>query len=169
MEFIIRNSPSDQHDVCRSLTKCHTGKYPTLYALNRAYGDGAAAAWIVPELADLAEYCNCKEKMSGRQMEECARVIAENYGWLKTSEVMLFMQRFKAGRYGRFYGSVDPLTITTAILDFLAERANFIRQYEQEREQERTAKFAEQAVSYEEYRRMAAEKTDRQIVDEAFG
>ena len=42
---------------------------------------------------------------------------------MKLPELMLFFQQFKAGKYGRFYGSVDPMVITTALQEFLRFRA----------------------------------------------
>lgn len=35
---------------------------------------------------------------------------------------MLFLNRFKAGRYGRFYGTTDPLVVTTALPEYCKER-----------------------------------------------
>jgi hypothetical protein len=64
---------------------------------------------------------------------------------------MLFFHRFKAGHYGRFYGSVDPLVITTALRDFCKERAEaWVKRVQQEREQ-REKENAGNAISWEEY------------------
>lgn len=58
---------------------------------------------------------------------------------------MLFFHRFKAGRYGRFYGSVDPLVITTALREFLRDRNLVYDQHRQEQECERDKR----SVDYE--------------------
>lgn len=76
---------------------------------------------------------------------------------------MLFFHRFKAGRYGRFYGSVDPLVITTAIREFIAERAIA---YERHDQAERDAREKEQLrksppITYEEYKRLEAEEAKK--------
>lgn len=45
---------------------------------------------------------------------------------------MLFFYRFKQGKYGRFYGVVDPLVIMTALQEFLRERNEAIFDHEAE-------------------------------------
>lgn len=50
--------------------------------------------------------------------------MCERYGSpeLKVSELLLFFHWLKCGRYGRFYGMVDALFITSALLAFMDER-----------------------------------------------
>lgn len=107
--------------------------------------------WLVPQLYNLSEYCGCKEKLQGKSLEECAYVIATEFYYLKISELMLFFNRFKAGRYGRFYGSVDPVVITTSLRDFLNERAFAYEKHEQEKRQKREADSCKRATTWEEY------------------
>lgn len=45
---------------------------------------------------------------------------------------MLFIARFKSGKYGRFYGAIDPMKITSAMLDYIRERRIDIERYERE-------------------------------------
>ena len=71
---------------------------------------------------------------------------------------MLFFSRFKAGRYGRFYGNVDPMVITSALVVFRRERAEAIAKHEaEEREKEREMQASE-AISYEEYMKRKQQK-----------
>ena len=67
-------------------------------------------------------------------------------------EMLLFFFRFKTGRYGRFYGTVDPMIIMCALREFIEDRNNMIDAFEQ---QERDRKAAENAkipkMSYEEW------------------
>ena len=111
------------------------GEAPTLVTLRRAYHDEAATMWMMPQLYDLGEYCGVKDKLDKTQMTQLARVIVSEFGFLKVSEIMLFLHRFKAGRYGRFYGSVDPMIIVIALRhDFMNERAGAIGKRERARE-----------------------------------
>ncbi|MDR1623954.1 MAG: hypothetical protein LBS04_03170 [Tannerellaceae bacterium] len=48
------------------------------------------------------------------RQRELAGLIRTEYPFLKASEVLLFFHRLKCGRYGRFYGVVDALFITSA-------------------------------------------------------
>jgi len=89
------------------------------------------------------------------QTEEAARVIIAQYGFLKVTEIMLFLHHIKAGRYGHFYGTVDPQRITDALREFLEWRYNEISRIEKQREQERWARELEErkktAITYDEY------------------
>lgn len=149
-DMLVRYSPSAQIELSSNSDECFFGNYPTLAEM-RAYGANTPIAWLIPQLNNLSEYCGCKVKLQGEVLEETAHIIAQEYYHLKVSELMLFFYRFKAGRYGRFYGSVDPLVITTALRDFADERLAELRRHENA---ERMAKMEEErkgCITYEEY------------------
>ena len=155
-QFLVTFNPDYQKKICHNKRECHLGNYPTLARMKNEYGDNMPFAWLLPQLYDLSEYCGCKEKLKGRPLEQCADVIAAEYYFLKISELMLFFHYFKSGRYGRFYGSVDPIVITSSLLDFIRERNHLITLYEQEQRELREAeeRKANPPISWEEYCRM---------------
>ena len=64
-------------------------------------------------------------------------MIASEFGYLKATELMLFFYRLKAGRYGHFYGSIDPMVIMDDIRKrFMPERALVIERAENEQRAE---------------------------------
>lgn len=67
---------------------------------------------------------------------------------------MLFFNRFKQGKYGRFYGTVDPLVIMTALQEFLRERSDAIVLHERERQRLKRVEMNKGNVSYEEYKKL---------------
>lgn len=134
--------------------RCITGTAPTLAALRAAYGGGKPKAWLVPQLLNLSEFCGCKDKLTGGQLDETATMIAAAYPWLKTTELMLFFFRLKSGVYGRFYGAVDPIVIMTALRDFVRERHAVIARAEQERREQERERWKATAVTREEYMAM---------------
>ena len=144
-------------EVCDNQGECFFGNYPTLASLKTDYGRNAPLAWLVPQLENLAVYCGTKDKLSKEQYKECAFVIATEYYYLKISELMLFFHRFKTGRYGRFYGSIDPLIITTSLREFIAERAFAYEKHDQEEREKKSAEHKKNVVSYEEYKRRKEE------------
>lgn len=89
--------------------------------------------------------------MTPGQYEELAYIIASEFFFLKISELMLFFHRFKAGRYGRFYGSVDPMVITSALHEFVRERANALEQHERDDALAQIEAGRQNAISWEEY------------------
>lgn len=48
---------------------------------------------------------------------------------MKVTELLIFFYRFKTGRYGHFYGSVDPMVVMEALGIFLKEREDLRRRY----------------------------------------
>lgn len=117
-----------------------------------------SVAWLIPQLMDLSEFCGCKEKLQGEPMEECAWLIAQNYFYLKISELMLFFNLFKQGRYGHFYGSVDPLVIMTALQDFLRYRGDAIFDHKSEINLKHIVEQEREAITYKEYLRRKQDK-----------
>lgn len=120
---MLEYNPDAQMKIGHDANLCHFGGFPTLAEIARELGGGTVKAWLVPQLANLSEFCGCKNKITPQQTRELAAIIAQEFFFLKVSEVMMFFYRFKAGEYGRFYGNVDPMVITVALRDFLRDRS----------------------------------------------
>ena len=155
--FLSSFNPDVQRRICVNSELCMFGDYPTLATLRNGYGNNAPVMWLIPQLHNLSEYCGCKEKLQGNPLEECASIIASEYHYLKVSEVMLFFYRFKLGHYGRFYGSVDPLVITTSLREFLQERAYAYERRKREERDRRREEEMKYAVSWPQYCKMQEE------------
>ena len=95
----------------------------------------------------VSEFCGCKDKFSEEQMDETAGLVSTAYPWLKVSELLLFFGWFKLGRYGKFYGCLDPMVITTALQEFLQERNTYLAKIDQQ-ERERKAEEERKIPSY---------------------
>lgn len=135
------------------MDECLFGKFPTLSDLNAKFDSRFSTAWVMAHLHDLSEYCGCKEKLYGNPLKQCAAVIADNFYYLKLTELMLFFHRFKSGVYGRFYGSIDPLIITTSIREFLKERSVLIERRNSAIRDTERQEWRRNAVSWEEYQK----------------
>lgn len=73
--------------------------------------------------------------------------------------MLLFFHRLKCGRYGRFYGSVDALTITTSLLQFMDERRKESVRYRQpDTAAPATTTPSSSGITYEEYLRLKEQK-----------
>lgn len=140
-----------QRYCAANVEKCFTGDTPTIFEVRRAYSSATVDSWLDIQLADLVRFCGVKGKEEFSQIiDPVIQVVSDNFGYLKLSELMLFFQQFKAGRYGRFYGTVDPMVITEALqqfLEFRSERLALI---------ERSRRRAEQA-------RRQAERAEREL------
>lgn len=135
VEFSEKANPNKQVKAAQNLYDSIMGNHPTLTDINIAYNDAqcknAAAKWLSVHIGDLSKFTGAKN-IDANQQRELARIIASAYGYLKVTELLLFFYFFKTGRYGRFYGSVDPMVITCALRDFIKERNVFIDQYERD-------------------------------------
>ena len=157
-QFLVTFNPDLQREVCGDIKLCFCGGAPSLGLLNATYGERTATMWLVPQLYNLSEYCGCRDKLQGEPLKDCASVIAMDFYYLTVTELMLFFHWFKSGRYGRFYGSVDPLVITTSLREFVRERNILIDRYEQDemhrKEEEERRKHP--PITYEEHLRLKA-------------
>lgn len=107
------------------------GKAPMLCTLDAAYGEGGAVIWLIPQLHDLCATVGAKTKLDDIQLKQLAQMIRDEFGYLKATEVMLFLWRLKGGHYGEFYGSVDIQRVMRALRGkFTEERAKVIGDYE---------------------------------------
>lgn len=126
------------------------GDYPTLTDICLTYGKTFAEQWLYPQITDLSIFTGAKNLDSG-QVENLAAIIAAEYRHLKVTELLLFFYLFKTGRYGRFYGSVDPMVITCALRDFVKERNIFIDQYEREQNNQKRELDKKNAMTREQW------------------
>ena len=120
-QFLTKVSPDVQYAFAAKPEAAVMGNYPTLADINAAYGKTFASEWLIPQLYDLSSFTGAKN-FTEKQQEQLARTISVEYQRLKVTELMLFFHRFKAGHYGRFYGTVDPMVIMGALRDFIKER-----------------------------------------------
>lgn len=162
-EYLVAVNPSTQLEVCQNERDCYLGEFPTLGLLRTAYGKEAATMWLLPQLYNLSEYCGVKNKLEGTPLLECASIIGNVYHYLKVSELMLFFYKFKAGMYGRFYGNVDPMIITSSLQLFVRERNDFLFKYDQEQREKDQEESLKNAVTYEEYCKRQGIKPKKEV------
>lgn len=129
--FLQKVNPQTQAAFATKQQHALMGDYPTLTDICLTYGKTFSEQWLYPQIADLALFTGAKN-LTKEQMRSLASVIAVEYRYLKVTELLLFFHRFKTGRYGRFYGSVDPMVITCALREFMKERNTLIDIYERE-------------------------------------
>lgn len=157
IEFMEAFNPRQQMQVVGNPDDCLFGPYWTLAQLKVEYGKNTPVAWLVPQLLNLSEFCGCKGKLSDAQLEECAFTIATEYYYLKVSELMLFFHKFKAGYYGKFYGNVDPMVITTSLRTFVSFRNQRIWEKESEDAARKREEDAKNSITWEEYCRQTGQ------------
>lgn len=96
------------------------GDYSTLEMLDIGIGENTSAKWLDILVNDLNKFSGSKN-MDEKQAESLAYLIAQEYKDVKYSIIQLFFYKFKCGYFGKFWGKVDPMVITCALKDFVAE------------------------------------------------
>ena len=158
-QFLQKVNPQTQSAFAMKQEFAVMGDYPTLTDICLTYGKTFSEQWLYPQIVDVALFTGVKN-LNKEQVRSLASVIAVEYRFLKVTELLLFFHRFKTGRYGRFYGSVDPMVITCALREFMRERNDMIAQYEQER-RERESESKEPTMTHEEYLKLKEQEQSK--------
>ena len=151
-KFMLTFTCSHEKAYCKHVWRCIFGKAPTLSQVNAVYGKNTSTAWLVPLIYDVSEFCGCKEKLNKQQTDDVANIIANDYHWLKVTEVMLFFWWFKSGKYGKFYGNVDPMVITSALREFIRDRNAIIAKRDSMEIEKKETEWKKNAMTYQEWR-----------------
>lgn len=141
---------------------------PTLGLLASTYGDDTPIEWLVIQFGSLNDFAETKTKISNGQIYELANLVLAEYHYLNAAEILLFIGKFKMGHYGTFYGAIDPMKITSALIQYIGERREDIERYEREQYRLQHEKEAQERgnnkISYQEYLELKkrAENGDKQ-------
>ena len=153
-QFLVALNPSKQIQLGREPEQAFFSEAPSLAIMRKTYGDGFPATWLMPQILDLVAYSNSKGTLNEQQAEFLAEAIAQEYYFLKATELMLFFYRFKMGKYGRFYGNIDPMIITRALDEFCRERIAILEKREAEQEEQERVTNSKNAISPKEFCRL---------------
>lgn len=108
---------------------------PTLAILKELYGYSSTIGWLMIQIQSLNEFCGKRISMNETQMENIADIILQEYPHVTLPRVLAFFHYFKSGRYGIFYGDIDPMKITQGIHKFITKDMNEII-YEQKKKKQ---------------------------------
>ena len=127
--------------------KAYSEKSPAIGDLGRMYhAEEAPALWVEAQLMTLDFASQTKEGADMQALTEFSRLFAAQYPGIKLTEFLLFVARFKLGRYGKFYGYFDTLTIGEAFRKFLRERGDELDVLERRRNNLRLLEMQQQPV-----------------------
>lgn len=148
-----------QTELTSNAGRCYFTNAPTLARINSAYGHKTAETWLMAQFADLSEFSGARDKISQEQARQTVQLVVDEYWYLNLAEIMLFCRRFKLGRYGKFYGTVDPIAITGGLKEFCRERLEAFAQREAQLAAERLERDKHNPlnISRKEYERAKRE------------
>jgi hypothetical protein len=70
----------------------------------------------------LLQFFAVTNTMNGAQLEETAKLIINEFYWLKLEDLELFFRRLKTGFYGDLFNRIDGLVIMAKLREYCAER-----------------------------------------------
>lgn len=127
MDLAKTFAPQHQAIVARDPDRCMTDpQVPTLAVAANAYGHSGIIGWLVGQMENLNRTAGVRDKAQTEELQSVAEAVFATYPYLKMTDIMLFMSRFKAGLYGKFYGVVDALVLTDGLAKYCAERSKSI-------------------------------------------
>lgn len=126
------------------------GNFSTLEMLDMSIGENTSAKWLVILVNDLNKFSGSKN-MDEKQAESLAYLIAQEYKDMKYSVLQLFFYKFKCGYFGKFYGKVDPMSISCALKDFAVDVERQRQQYISEEYEKRQLEL--DSICQEVYRK----------------
>lgn len=155
--FALAFNPSVQKKCAMNLERSLTGDAPTIRQLLHTYQMEHLHVWVMAQIVDLNEYVGVKNKMSSDQMKDLAFVLIEKSDFLKASEILLFFYKLKAGDFGSFYGTVDPMKVGDNFNFFMQWRSQeldrvYNKQAKEQRERQRK-EWQRTAITREEYKK----------------
>ena len=152
---------------------CFRRDSPTLVRVDVTYGKGSSANWLYNVLQGMFVFLGVTDdRFSKEQVYNLACNIAANYKTLKVVEILLFVSRFEAGKYGRFYGGDSyALVVTEAINKFMVEREHYYADIERMETERRIEEGKRNTMSYAEYKKQkeAEGKSVSGALDGIFG
>jgi hypothetical protein len=158
-------NPDLQKICAENLERSFTGNAPTIASLRSAYTERQVRVWILAQLENLNQYAGTKNKMDPNQMKMLAEIIMVEYFYFKASELLLFFHQFKAGKYGELYGSVDPLRVSSALVEFASYRRDMLFRIEtKSREEQRilnSEAYETNAITIQQYRRRKLKRSKK--------
>ena len=114
-----------------ALERCFSAKTYTLTQL-RLNCAGLQNSWLSAQITYLNSISGATQ-MTEMQMMMLASNISQTYGYLKITELMVFFFQLAGGKYGKFYGAVDPMQIMVDLNEFLKYRSVMLDKIESER------------------------------------
>ena len=152
---------------------CFRRESPTFVRIDITYGKGSSANWIYNVLQGMFVFLGVtNDKFSKEQIYNLACNIYANYKTLKVVEFLLFVTKFEAGKYGRFYGDTSyALTVGDALNQFMVEREHYYADIERLRAEKKRDESKKGAITFDEYKRMKEAKGESvsETLSEMFG
>lgn len=131
-DFIKVYDPRNFFNYTTDENRCHNGNAPTLRECVKQFGRAATHQVMRPYLDYFFGFVSAQHKPTNSQRDTICWLTMQNYGNMKISEWLLFFTKAMAGDFGKFYNTIDPLDIMTAVRSW-SQRCEAIKAETKER------------------------------------
>ena len=145
-DFVMRFTPDIQTVLSSKrvdFVECYKMKYPSLGLIGHTYTNEATIEWLKIQFLDLNNFVGVKEKLNTAQINQLAGLFFFDCYFLNIAEVALFFLKYKLGKFGEFFGVIDPLKIMNAKNQFIQDRKASLDYYKDKERQEKEEQFRE--------------------------
>ena len=136
--------------IVKDIRRCFSEDFPTLGRVNTLYGEGTAEQWLTYQIGQLSLFCGT-ENMKGHQLAYLCSYIVGDYYYLSVTQLVYFFHQIKMGKYGSFYGRVDPQKITEALHSFIQQRNDILDTIENEKREKEMEEDKRKSVPMPEW------------------
>lgn len=134
--------------------RCHSGNAPTIAQIVEELGLDFCMDWVKNFLLDLQNFTSATRHLDANQLRQVCFIVTTQFRRIKVTEFMLFCIKAKSGEFGKFFNTIDPMDIITALRRWQSScDALTARRFEEElRERERAERVAAHTgtITYEE-------------------
>ena len=141
--------------------RCHNGTAPTIRQCIADYGREHVRFIIRQHLELFIDFIKAKDKPSNKQRDTIVWFVMSQFAGLKVTQFQLFIIKAMSGAFGKFYNTLDPLDITTALRQWQKECQAIRNEYLAEQERRTREKEREEAVISAEDRQKALQILER--------
>jgi hypothetical protein len=127
VEFITQfnhRAAIERYSEIKTVQQAYDTEYIKLYELKAVYNKDTPISLIETWLIQLTMYATLP--LSTEQISELSLYIYEELYMLNIAELHLFFKFIKKGKYGSFYGRIDPSELTRWCREYRQERGNYI-------------------------------------------
>ncbi len=129
-----------------------TKNCPTLGQLNEMYGTGAAAEWMMLQVKALFAWGSDRDAERGKSLLLFAKSFWTDCRTLKLTELMLFFNGYRSGRYGTSYATSEPRVVGMAYRkDFLPVLQRLRDRVAEEEQQKKRERGPRNCITYEQF------------------
>lgn len=133
-------------------------KSPRIIDLS-AYSKSAPLVWMKAQFFSLNIDAG-DGRMTPKEIDATSRSLIAEYAGLRVTDFLLFFAKLRAGHYGKFYGSVDGISIATSFQKFVRwlneRRADIIARRDLEAVRLEEELHARRAVSRPDFEKMVS-------------